>query len=123
MAAELHSIAPSETPQEGFDIALDPGESYDLLVLSGHINLDAATKLHEVALQAAAGARPLQVDWSRAEHVGASAVQVLLALSTALHSRGHTLEIRNDSPRVRGFLDLAGLSAGFPLAVGTEAIR
>ena len=100
--------------QDRFAISLQPGKSFDLLVLTGQIDMSAAPYLHQEAIQVAAGLRPVQIDWSRAEQVCPSAVQVLLALAAVLSGHGQTLEVRADNPRVRAFLEIAGLSGHFP---------
>jgi len=110
--------APEATtsPQDLFQVAVRPGGLRDLLVLTGQVDLDAAAQLRGQAVELAARARPVEIDWSGAEHVGPSAVQVLLALAAAMTAGGHTLEVRSDNPRVRGFLELAGLASHFPMA-------
>ena len=108
--------------QDLFRLAVQPCGSHDLLVLAGQINLDAAMQLREEEVRLAAAGRSLEVDWSRADHVGVSAIQVLLCLSGALASHGGSLRIHGDSPRVRRFLQVAGLSDRFAPAKPEEGI-
>ena len=99
-----------------FSIDLRHEESCDLLVLAGQIDQSAAPVLLEVAIRAAAGLRPVEVDWREAERLGPGPVQILLSLASALSNGGRVLAIRCDNPRVRGSLELAGLFDRFTLA-------
>jgi anti-anti-sigma factor len=100
---------------EPFRIEIRPTESYDLLVLSGEITLDAAGHLREAALAAAAGAREVAVDWRDARHVSAGALQLMLALRAALETSGRALSVAADNPAMRRTLEVTGLSQLFPI--------
>lgn len=84
-----------------------------LLILSGSVDLSAAPQLLAAAIRFAEGSDGIAVDWSAAEYVHVSSLQVLLCLQSALARSGRTLRITGDSPTVRSFLELAGLSARF----------
>ena len=101
-----------------FQVELRPSASCDLLVLAGAISLDAVPRLSEAALQTVAGGKEVSVDWSEARHICAGALQVLLALGTALGAHGRMLSVAGDNPGVRHTLELAGLSQLFPVRPG-----
>jgi anti-anti-sigma factor len=107
---------PDEIPAEHelFRVEVKPSESCDLLLLAGEMNLDAASQLRDAALGAVAGGRQVAVDWREVGHVSVGALQVLLALRSALDARGQVLHVSGDNPGVRRTLDLAGLSGLFP---------
>jgi anti-anti-sigma factor len=105
-------------PTELFRVELRQQESGDLLILAGQINLDAAALVRDEAVRAAANARGAAIDWSGAEYVSASAVQVLLALGAALAAKGQALEVANENAGVRRALEVAGLSGRFPVRGG-----
>ena len=96
-------------------MAVERPGAHPLLVLSGHIDLDAAAHLRAEAERLAAGCEAMTVDWHAATHVSAGAVQVLVALQAALSARGRTLHVARDNQDVRRFLELAGLSGRFPV--------
>lgn len=85
------------------------------MVLAGQVDLDAAGRLRTEAERFLAGSGDVTLDWHAAEHVGAGAVQVLLALEAALMAQGRALRVASDNPDVRRFLTLAGLSGRFPV--------
>lgn len=97
------------------EIQLHASESHHLLMLSGPVGLEAARDLQAEGKRLAVEPKDVAIDWRQAEHVGASALQVLLALALALSGKGHKLYVADDNPAVRGFLELAGLSAHFPV--------
>ena len=101
-----------------FHVELRPSASCDLLVLAGEISLDAAHQLSDVALQAVSGGKDVAIDWSEAGHICAGALQVLLALGTALGARGQVLSVAGDNSGARHTLELAGLSRLFPVRQG-----
>ena len=88
-----------------------------LLVLRGEIDLDAAVRLHAVALRLLVGNQDVDIDWSGAERLSAGAVQVLLALGAALSERGRALRVAADQSAIRQCLDAAGLAGHFPAEV------
>ena len=114
-ASEPEFANETSVEEELFRVELRPSASCDLLMLAGAISLDAARQLSDAALQALAGGREVAVDWSEARHVSAGALQVLLALRTALDARGLALPVAGDNPGVRRTLELAGLSPLFPV--------
>jgi len=97
-----------------FRIEVREDGARDLLVLSGQMDASSAAPLRETARRLASGERPVAIEWEHAEHVGMSALQVLLALAVALEERGRPVAVAADNAEVRGFLELAGLSARFP---------
>lgn len=99
----------------GFRIELRPAEAANQLILGGAINLDAAARLREVVLAAANPAKDVLIDWSEAGHVGAGALQLLIALRAALAAGGHGLAVGRDNSGVRRTLELTGLSGLFPV--------
>ena len=99
---------------ELFRVELQAAESRDRLLLAGEINLDAASQVREAALAALAAGRAVEVDWRDAGYVSAGALQVLLALRTALEARRQVLHLAGDNAGVRRTLELAGLSRLFP---------
>jgi anti-anti-sigma regulatory factor len=100
---------------ELFHVKHRPSASCDVLVLAGDISLDAVPQLTDAALQTVAGGKQVAVDWSEARHICGGALQVLLALGTALAARGQVLSVAGDNPSVRHTLELAGLSQLFPV--------
>ena len=107
-----------------FEIRLQPADSHGLLMLAGLVGTDAAPELCAKARVLVSDSKDVAIDWQDAEHVGASAIQVLLALGSALSRHGHKLYVIHDNPSVRRFLELSGLSAKFPvLEASIEAFR
>ena len=90
-----------------------------MLVLAGAISPDAVPQLADAALQTVAGGKEVAVDWSEARHICGGALQVPLALGTALSARGQVLSVASDNPGVRHTLELAGLSQLFPVRQDT----
>ena len=87
----------------------------DVLVkLRGNVRVDSASSLQQRLLETL-GTKDLAVDWEQAEHVDASALQVLLACAKTLKQRTGALRVEKDNPHVRQYLELAGLSDYFPL--------
>jgi anti-anti-sigma factor len=101
--------------QETRHVVVEQRGTRTLLVLEGDIGLDAAADLRTEAERLLAGSGGLAIDWHAAAHVGAGAIQVLLALNAALSARGGSLQVARDNPGVRRFLELAGLSDRFPV--------
>ena len=93
-----------------FNISLSHEERCDVLVLGGDMEPEAAGRLREELVRLGGGPRSVEIDWSGAEYMPPQAVQVLLAFRAALGSSGLELRIRHDNPRVRSFLEVAGLS-------------
>lgn len=114
-ASELPSTDEVSLERELFSVEVRPMESGDFLVLTGELNLDAASHLREAALGAAAAGKEVAIDWSAAGHLSAGALQVLVALRATLSSRGQALDVAADNPGVRRILEIAGLSGLFPV--------
>ena len=102
------------TESAAFRIEVRAGDTHNLLVLAGLIGLDAAPQLRDEAERLAARSEDVAIDWRDVEHVGAAAMQVLLALGTALSGSGRKLYVVADNAGLRGYLELAGLSGSFP---------
>lgn len=105
----------SPAQEQLFRVEIQQHESHSLLVLAGQIGADAAPQLRNQALLLTAGAGPVDIDWREAETVTAGSLQVLLALGIALSQRGQPLRVVADHPNLRRLLDVAGLSAHFPV--------
>lgn len=107
---------PGEFPLENelFRVEVHRSESCDCLVLAGEMNLDAASQLRDAALGVVAEGREVAVDWRDVGHVSAGALQVLLALRSALAARGSALHIAGDNPNLRRTLEVAGLAELLP---------
>ena len=103
---------------ELFQVVLRSSACGERLVLAGEIGLDAVHRLSDAALQAVASGREVSLDWSDAQRVCAGALQILLALGTALSARGLALSVAGDNPGVRRVLELASLSQLFPVQPG-----
>jgi anti-anti-sigma regulatory factor len=109
-------LAPETSVEEElFHVKLRPSASCDLLVLGGAISLDAVHQLSDMALRTVTGGKEVAVDWSEATHICAGALQVLLALGTALGARGQVFSVAGDNPVVRHTLELVGISQLFPV--------
>ena len=114
-ACEPELANETSVEDELFHVELRPSASCDLLVLAGAISLDAVHQLTDAALQTVAAGKQVAVDWSEATHICGGALQVLVALGTALGARGQMLSVVGDNPGVRHTLELAGLSQLFPV--------
>ena len=82
--------------------------------LAAQARVDAAIVLHQRLLQTEVNLN-VAVDWSQAEHVDASVLQVFLGLQKSLAQRGLSLTVSTDNPRVREYLEYSGLSDRFPV--------
>jgi anti-anti-sigma regulatory factor len=118
-ACEPELANETSVEDELFHVELRPSASCDLLVLAGAISLDAVPQLTDAALQTVAAGKQVAVDWSEATHICGGALQVLVALGTALGARGQMLSVVGDNPGVRHTLELAGLSQLFPVRQDT----
>jgi len=87
-----------------------------VLVLGETPQLDSIHGLQEAALSLSETGGRVMVDCGGVEHLGAWAIQILLALETALAGAGGALEITGASPQIRKYLTLAGVSECFPEA-------
>jgi anti-anti-sigma factor len=90
------------------------GEEVTVLKLQGNCRADTARLLLEQILQLTMTQNVL-VDWEQAEHVDTCVLQVLLALQKHLGQRGFSFSVAKDSPAVREYVQLAGLSDALPL--------
>jgi anti-anti-sigma regulatory factor len=88
--------------------------SEDVLLLGETPQLDSIHALHEAALSLSQTAAHVVVDCDGVEHLGAWAVQILMALKIALASNGGGLRIAGASPPIHHYLALAGVSEHFP---------
>jgi len=110
-----HRAGSGSPTAETFRIAVEPRGAQTVLVLEGQIGLDAGAHLRAEAEGLLGGSGGVAIDWRSAAHVGAGAVQILLALQTALAGRGRALRVAGENPEVRRFLEFAGLSGHFPI--------
>jgi ABC-type transporter Mla MlaB component len=103
-----------ELAEPTFRVETQLREPRNLLVLAGHIGLEAASQLRDEGEHRAVSARDLDVDWRESETVTASSLQVLLAPGVSLSAQGQTLRVTGDNPKVCPLLELAGLSTRLP---------
>jgi ABC-type transporter Mla MlaB component len=80
------------------------------LYLSGSVGVAAAETLVEAA-RVAADSATVEVRLHEAEHLDASAMQILLALRDRLERGGHVLRVTGASDGIRGYAKVAGLEA------------
>lgn len=111
------ATGPAAAPADaGARISFEQAAHGGLLRLTSTIDIDAAKQLQAVAIEACAAVHSVQIDWSQAGHICPGAIQVLLALQSALAANGGTLGIQRDNASVRRLLEYAGLSGCFPAA-------
>ncbi len=84
--------------------------------VEGNARVEMAALLKD-KLALAQLAHDVAIDWSEAEHVDASVLQVLLALRKLLAEHSLALMVDKDNAKVRSYLKLSGLSDYFPLRV------
>lgn len=77
--------------------------------LSGNIGTAESERLLAAARQAVATPGPVLLDWSAAERIGASAVQILLAMQAALGAAKRTLQVVVPPEPIREYLEAGGL--------------
>jgi anti-anti-sigma factor len=94
--------------------------SEDVLALGETPQLDSIHALHEAALSLSHTASQVVVDCAGVEHLGAWAIQILLALKTALAANGGGLRIAGASPQIHHYLALSGAGEYFPEAGAEE---
>jgi anti-anti-sigma factor len=104
----------SDQSDGSFHIRIREAESENLLELAGLIRVEAAQQLLAAANRLLDDSKDVAVDWREASHVGACAIQLLLALTTELAHSGRKLHVASDNAHVRRTLELAGLSERFP---------
>ena len=85
-----------------------------IVKIEGNARVETAMLLKQSLAQTPA-AREVAIDWSAAEHVDASVLQILLALRKSLAERGLPFMVDKDNLKVRGYLKLSGLSEYFPV--------
>lgn len=107
-----------ETDQEL--IKLEDSGAFAILHLTGAAGVELAEVVHQAALQAADSGKDVVLDWTRAEHVDACSLQLLVALRAALVERGHALRVAGSNPAVEKYLTLAGLADHFPPASSAD---
>jgi anti-anti-sigma regulatory factor len=95
-------------------ISLFDEEDCTLVKLEGSARVELAAALKE-KLALAQLVHDVAIDWSEAEHVDASVLQVFLALRKFLGEHGLALLVDKDNVKVRSYLKLSGLSEYFPL--------
>lgn len=95
-------------------VSLLDEEGRTVLKIAGSARVETAVLLRESLAQRPPD-REVAIDWSEAEHVDASVLQVLLALRRSLVERGLSFIVDKDNLKVREYLKLAGLSDCFPL--------
>jgi anti-anti-sigma regulatory factor len=81
------------------------------LVLKGPIEIRLAPQLHRLAQDLAAASGRVRIDWAEATHLSAAALQVLIALESALVSAGGALDAPAPPPALAETLRLAGWQA------------
>ncbi|MCW5978812.1 MAG: STAS domain-containing protein [Bryobacteraceae bacterium] len=91
-------------------IRLVESEAEILIRLCGAVDIGASEAVLDAARQAASSTKAVRLDWSEADHVDLSALQIVLALDAALATDGRALEIGEMPPRVRQHVASAGLA-------------
>lgn len=85
-----------------------------IVKIEGNARVETAALLKQSLAQTQT-ASGVAIDWSAAEHVDASVLQVLLALRNSLAEHGLPFVVDKDNLQVREFLRLSGLSEYFPV--------
>jgi anti-anti-sigma factor len=86
--------------------------------IEGNARVETAMLLKQIleqSLEQTPAAPEVAIDWSEAEHVDASVLQVLLALRKSLDEHGTPFVVDKDNSKVREFLKLSGLAEYFPV--------
>ena len=92
-------------------VSLREGRRGPSLRLEGSIGPALAGELHAAAMRAAAAGSDVSIDWRRARHLSAAALQVLLALSADLAARGFRLQGGAPHASAVAALEMTGLDA------------
>lgn len=100
------------TDQPTVEIRKDAQEH--VLTLRQTPQLESIRELYEAAISLAETATRVVVDCEGIEHIGGSALQILLALQTALAGSGGTIALRGITPRIAQYLAVAGVSDHLP---------
>lgn len=92
----------------------------------GRVGVDAANSMAG-QLRELGTSKDFVLDWKEAEHVDASALQVVLSLKKSLEAAGQSLSVEKDNPQVREYLRISGLESYFllpqtPAASGRQEI-
>ena len=87
------------------------------LVLAGVVGIASASRLREIAVGIAEAGRTTTLDACGLRHLHAAAAQILIALRTALRSRGAELAVET-GPSAAGALRYAGLLPATPAGRG-----
>jgi len=82
--------------------------------LAGELGPSVVESLRERMIALSGEDKDIVIDCAKAEHLPASALQVLLAAQAALANGKRTVRIESESPRIRDYLNLAGLNGHFP---------
>jgi anti-anti-sigma regulatory factor len=102
------------------EIAIHDGQTQVTLKLTGVIDASHSGELLAAAITATRAGRPVFLEWSEAEHLHASAFQVLLALHAELASMGHRLNVSECSPAVQDAMVTAGFAQVFQPQMAPE---
>jgi anti-anti-sigma regulatory factor len=89
-------------------------DSRIIVKIEGNARVETAMLLKQSLAQTPM-AREVAIDWSEAEHVDASVLQVLLALRKSLSEHSLPFTVDRDNLKVREYLKLSGLSEYFPV--------
>ena len=84
-----------------------------VIELQGSIDVSAASQLRDAGQNTMDSAGGAVVDFSRAERLDSSALQVLLALDFALKRSGRSLRTRGLDENIRAYLRLCGAENAF----------
>jgi anti-anti-sigma factor len=117
--SDLVETNPMEGPARPIRVETD-GERR-CLCLEGVVNAPLARRLKEEALAALGGSGTVTLDVSRAEYLDATALQVLLALDTALATRGRSLRVVAMAPSLEDTLRVVGLAGAIGAGPQTVA--
>ncbi len=82
---------------------------YEKAALSGVLDINRVSDLHEFALQLVETGADVEIDAAEIERIDTSVVQILLALRNALQRRGCKLVFSSISTSVREFLRTVGV--------------
>lgn len=95
-------------------VQLRPSGTTCEIKLTGVVDVRAAADLQRELLAFGIPGGDVTLDWSEAERVDLSAIQLLLAFRTAPLSAGRAFWVSGDKPSIREYLRIAGLSDHFP---------
>ena len=95
-------------------VRLEDGVAAARIVLVGSVGAYHSDELYYVCLSAVEAGKHVEVDCREVTHLGASTVQLLLALSRALDGHGRHLAVRGAPPPVHALLHTAGAADLLP---------